>query len=129
MTWIVRNIGWILTASGIATFGIFPMVFAPRWGVRVLFGEDASAPSHILLARGIAGMIAASGLMLVYAAWHPDVRLPVLLYSIAGKTGFVLLTFSDFARYRKHFALPVAIGDGAITLLLVWYLLAASYGW
>jgi len=125
VSWIVQNIHWILIVSGLATFGIFPMVFAPRWGVKTLFGEDATAPSHIFIARGVAGMIAASGLMLVYAAWHPDVRFPVLLYSIFGKTGFVFLVFSDFARYRKQFALPVAIGDAIIVLLLVWYLLAS----
>ena len=125
MSWIVQNIPWILIVSGLATFGIFPMIFAPRWGLKTLFGEDVAAPPAILVARSWASMIAASGLMLVYAAWHPEVRLPVLLFSIVGKTGFVLLTLSDFPRTRKQFALPVAIGDGIIVLLLAWYLLAS----
>lgn len=123
MGWIGQNIPWILIVSGLATFGIFPMIFAPRLGVKMLFGEDAVAPSQIFIARSWASMIAASGLTLVYAAWHPEVRLPVLLFSIVGKTGFVLLTISNFSRYRKHLALPAAIGDVVIVLMLVWYLL------
>ncbi len=68
-------------------------------------------------------MIAASGLMLIYATWHPEARLPILLYSIAGKLGFIALVLAEpSVSAREH---PGHGGRrSVIVALLGWYLLA-----
>ncbi|HEY2035350.1 MAG TPA: hypothetical protein VGH02_16835 [Rhizomicrobium sp.] len=124
MTWIVQNIHWILIVSGFLTFAVMlPMCFAPRWAVNLLFEEDLTAPSSLLIARSWGAMIAASGLMLIYAAWHPETRLPILLYSIVGKLGFIGLTVGN-GRYARRPAMAAVIGDVLIVALLARYLLA-----
>ena len=125
MTWIVRNIDWILIVSGALTCSMLSMAVAPRAAMRATFGEAAEGPVADLIARSWGAMIFASGLMLIYAAWHAEVRLPILLYSIAGKLGFIGLVLAE-PRFRKPNALIAAGGDLVIVALLGWYLLAAA---
>jgi len=69
-------------------------------------------------------MVAASGLLLIYAAYHAEARLPILLYSIAGKTGFIALVLSD-ERFRRQRAMQAALADAIMVALFAWYLRAA----
>ena len=124
MSWIVRNIDWVLILSGAATCSMLLMALAPHWAMRFIFGDVAEGPVAQLIARSWGAMIFASGLMLIYAALHPDVRLPVLLYSIAGKLGFVILVLAN-RDFRTGRAMPMAVGDLLIVVLLSWYLLAS----
>lgn len=124
MSWIAANIFWILNASGALTCSMLVMALAPRFAMRATFGEVADGPVANLIARSWGAMIFASGLMLIYAAWHAEARLPILLYSIAGKLGFVVLVLAE-PRFRKRSALIAAGGDLVIVALLSWYLLAA----
>jgi hypothetical protein len=123
MSWLDQNIGWVLIVSGIATCSMIAMALAPRWTVRFLFEEDLTSPSSLLIARSWGAMIVASGLMLIYAAYHPEARLPILLYAIAGKLGFVFLTVGN-GRYARRPAMIAAAGDVVIALLLALYLSA-----
>jgi hypothetical protein len=121
MGWIVNNIGWILVASGAATCSMLLMALAPRFATLFVFGEEPANASALLIARSWGAMIFASGLMLIYAAYHAEARLPILLYSIAGKLGFVVLVFAE-PRFRKARAMPMALADIAMVALFAWYL-------
>ena len=125
MIWIVQNIHWVLIVSGALTCSMLSMAVAPRFAMRSMFGEVAEGPVANLIARSWGAMIFASGLMLIYAAWHAEARLPILLYAIAGKLGFIALVLAE-PRLRKPNALIAAGGDLAIVALLAWYLLAAG---
>lgn len=121
MSWIVEHIDWVLIVSGVLTCSMILMALAPRLAMRSTFGEVAEGPVANLIARSWGAMIFASGLMLIYAAWHAEVRLPILLYSIVGKLGFILLVLAE-PRFRRLSALIAAGGDLVIVLLLGWYL-------
>lgn len=124
MRWIVQNIDWVLIVSGVLTCSMLSMALAPRFAMRSTFGEVAEGPVANLIARSWGAMIFASGLMLIYAAWHEEARLPILLYSIVGQLGFILLVLAE-PRLRHPSALIAAFGDVAIVALLSWYLVAA----
>jgi len=124
MGWIVANIGWLLIVSGVATCSMIAMTIAPRWAMQSTFGEVAEGQVANLIARSWGVMIFASGLMLIYAAGHPDVRLPVLLYSIVGKLGFVVLVFASPV-FRSRGTALLALGDLIIVAILAGYLAAA----
>jgi len=124
VSWIAANIGWVLVVSGLLTCSMVAMALAPQFAMRATFGESAQGPVANLIARSWGAMIFASGLMLVYAAYHPDVRLPILLYSIAGKLGFIALVMAE-PRFRRTNAVVAAGGDFVIVALLTWYLLVA----
>lgn len=121
MSWIAANIGLILTVSGAATCSMIAQAVAPRFAVRLLFGEEIATPSGLLVARSWGAMIFCSGLMLIYAASHPDVRWPIMLYAIFGKLSFVVPVFMS---YRRSPAMLAAIGDLVIVVLFAWYLAA-----
>ena len=125
MRWIVQNIDWVLIASGMLTCSMLLMALAPRFAMRSTFGEVAEGPVANLIARSWGAMIFASGLMLIYAAWHAEARLPILLYSIVGKLGFILLVLAE-PRLRRPRALIAAGGDLVIVALLSWYLLTTG---
>lgn len=122
--WIISNISPVLIVCGLLTCSMLLMAVAPRFAMRATFGEAAEGPVANLIARSWGAMIFASGLMLIYAAWHAEARLPILLYAIAGKLGFVALVLAA-PSLRKPGALAVVAGDLVIVALLVWYLLAA----
>lgn len=125
MRWIVQNIDWVLIVSGLLTCSMISMALAPRFAMRSTFGEVAEGPVANLIARSWGAMIFASGLMLIYAAWHAEARLPILLFSIVGKLGFVALVLAE-PRFRRPSALIAALGDVVIVALLSWYLVAAA---
>ncbi|HEY1632163.1 MAG TPA: hypothetical protein VGF56_12680 [Rhizomicrobium sp.] len=114
----------MLIVCGLLTFSMIAMAVAPRALSRFIFGEEPANAASLLVARSWAAMVAASGLMLVYAAYHPQARLPILLYSIAGKGGFVLLVGANFARLRNRPAFPMALIDLAMVALFAWSLAA-----
>jgi hypothetical protein len=123
MDWILNNIQPVLLVSGILTFSMVLMMLAPRFALRATFGEAAEGGVADLVSRSWGEMIAASGLMLIYAAYHPEARLPILLYSIAGKAGFIVLTLSKGCRRMN--AMTAVVADAIMVALFAWYLLAA----
>lgn len=119
--WIVENIWWVLVISGLLTCSMITMMLAPRFAMRSTFGEVAEGPVANLIARSWGAMIFATGLMLIYAAYHPEARLPILLYAIAGKLGFIVLALAE-PRIRAK-AMAVVLADSVMVALLGWYLL------
>ncbi len=123
MSWIIEHIDWVLIVSGVLTFSMVLMMLAPRFALQSTFGEVAEGRVADLVSRSWGEMIAASGLMLIYAAYHPEARLPILLYSIAGKTGFIVLTLSK--GYRGTNAMLAVVADAIMVALFAWYLIVA----
>jgi hypothetical protein len=62
--------------------------------------------------------------MLVWAAFHPEIRIPVLLFSIVGKLSFVLLVLSHPPFRRK--AIAAIVIDGLLVILFAAYLVAQT---
>lgn len=122
MSWIVEHIDWVLIVSGALTFGAIVTAFAPRFISQFVFGEVIEGKAGDLALRILGEMVAASGLMLIYAAYHPEVRLPILLYSIVGKTTFIVVTL--LKGFRGPNAMLTVAADGAMIVLFAWYLIA-----
>jgi hypothetical protein len=121
--WIVRNIDWILIVCGLATCTMMAFALAPSWSMNFVFGDAAEGPVAELIARSWGEMIFASGLLLIYAAWHPEARLPILLFSIAGKLGFAGLVVAE-PQFRRRRALPMALADSVMIALFAAYLVS-----
>lgn len=122
MNWIVINIDWILIVCGVLTFSAVQLAVAPRYALRSVFGEETQGRLADLLARSQGGMVAASGLLLIYAAFHAEARLPILLFSAVGKINFIGLVIAK--GYRGLMAMVTALADAIMVLLFALYLLA-----
>jgi hypothetical protein len=91
-----------------------------------LFGEEVISSSALLIIRSWGAMIFVSGLLLIYAAYHSEQRLPILFYSVTVKFGIAGLVFAGGARYRARQIFKIAAADFVMGLLFVWYLIAAG---
>jgi len=126
MTWIVSNIDWILVVSGILTCPAFVQAVAPRFGMRTLFGEEVNTSAALLIIRSWGAMVFVSGLLLIYAAYQPSDRAPILFYSSTVKFGVAGLVFAGGANYRTKQIFKIGVADLVMALLFVWYLGAAA---
>lgn len=126
MGWIVTNMYWILIVCGALTATMVLPMIAPRFASRHMFGEVADGPLGELVTRNWGQMIFATGLLLIYAAYHEEARLPILVFASFSKLTYAALVLSNGGRYARKLAMQAATGDLIMVGLFVWYLLAAS---
>jgi len=119
---LASSIGWILVGSGVITAGaglaalLFPDLF-----LRLGFGVESPSSSLVFFVRHWGVLILVVGALIVYSAYVPTVRAPVLAAAAIEKFAIGLLTF--FGPMKRTSAMTaIAIGDGAFAILYVAYL-------
>ena len=118
---LVSSIGWILVASGIITAvtGLAALLF-PLLFLRIVFGVESTNPL-VFLVQHWGVLIFAVGALIVYSAYVPTVRAPVLVAAAIEKFAIGLLTF--FGPVKRTTAMTViAVGDSTFAILYVAYL-------
>jgi hypothetical protein len=119
---LASSIGWILVASGIITAGagLAALLFAHLF-LRLAFGVESPVSSLVFFVRHWGVLIFAVGALIVYSAYTPTVRAPVLEAAAIEKFAIGLLTF--FGSMKRTTAMTaIAIGDGVFAILYVAYL-------
>ena len=121
---LASSIGWILIVSGIVTavagLGAF-LATGPL--LRLAFGVDRPEPATMFFARHWGVLILAVGVLVVYSAYVPAARLPVLVAGSVEKAAIVVLIF--FGPLKRTLAMTaIAAMDGLFTILYVAYLVA-----
>ncbi|MHA6204684.1 hypothetical protein ACXU4B_09695 [Dyella soli] len=119
---IVDHIGIVLLVSG--AFTLLPIVIflLPAHGTRLLFGVDAADGIGGLLTRHWSLLAPSLGALLIYAAWHPELRVPLMLAAGVEKAGLVgLIVASSKEPYAARLR-PIAVFDSVIVLVYAIYL-------
>jgi hypothetical protein len=122
--WVDGNIGWVLEISGILTCSMILYALAPRSFHQFIFGESAGHGTMLLVLRSWGIMIFGSGALLIYAAYHPDFRDAIMLYSIVGKSSFIVPVLLDSQNTLRKPAFAMALADVVMVVLFAWYLLS-----
>jgi len=119
---LASSIGWILVASGIITAGAGLAAFLfPRLFLRFALGVESPIGSLLFFVRHWGVLIFAVAALIVYSAFAPAVRAPVLAAATIEKFAIGLLTF--FGPVKRTTAMTaIAVGDGAFAILYVAYL-------
>lgn len=125
MSLIVDNMQWIMLASGLLTLTMAQAMFAPRATALAIFGEEISGAAAELVVRNWGGIIAGGGAMLIYAAFNPEWRPLVLIFTGAGKLMFIGLVLARGGKYLRHQAGIALVLDSIMVALFVIYLAAA----
>ena len=109
----------LLLVIGLYTAGALPQLFAPKFFLaRVTFGVDTAEPFTLLLARHWALLAALVGALLVYAAYHPEVRAPAMLLAAVEKFGLAgAILFGGWKRTAA--ATRLAVADAVMATVLV----------
>lgn len=124
MTILIDNMQWVLLVCGLLTFSMIQAVFAPRAVMQSYFGEAPDSKAVDLLVRNWGALIAAGGLLLIYAGFNPDIRPPILIFIGAGKLVFIALVLMA-GNPTKQARLAIIL-DGIMIALFAAYLLATQ---
>ena len=119
---LVSQFKWVMLVGGLITMTMLQAAFAPRAAFRMMFGDAPQGPLALLLARNWGVLIFRTGAMLVWGAFHPEVRPLVLTVAGASKLTFIGLVLSH-PPYRAK-AMVALIIDGLLVALFAAYLIA-----
>lgn len=126
MSIVADHMQWIMLASGLLTLSMLRAVFAPRAAIRAIFGEEVAGPAVELVVRNWGGLIAGGGAMLIYAAFNPEWRPLVLIFTGAGKLMFIALVLAHGRRFLSRQAGVAVVLDSVMVALFAAYLLALA---
>src|SRR5215813_3312308 len=120
-TMLAAHIELILLITGLVTAGILVVFVAPVPVMKVLFGQAPSDALGLFIARHWGLLVCLVGALLIYAAYHPEIREPTLIVAIVEKVALVLgLLISPFR--RRPTALAMALADAGMSAVYVLYL-------
>ncbi len=124
MSLLVDNMHWVMLVSGLLTLSMLQAVFAPRNAMQAMFGEGVAGPAAELVVRNWGGLIAGGGAMLIYAAFNPEWRPLVLIFTGAGKLMFIALVLAHGHKFLLRQAGAAVVLDSIMVALFAAYLLA-----
>jgi hypothetical protein len=119
---LASSIAWILVASGVITAGAgLAALLLPHLFLRLGFEVESPASSAVFFVRHWGVLIFVVGALILYSAYSPTVRAPVLAAAAIEKFAIGLLIF--FGPMKRTTAMTaMAIGDGVFAILYVAYL-------
>src|SRR5437868_2282104 len=118
---LAARIELILLVTGLATAGALALFLAPVPMMKLLFGQAPSDVLSLLIARHWGLLVCLVGALLMYAAYHAEVRVPTLIVAIVEKAVFVLGVFLSPFR-RRPTVLVAALADAGMATVYLLYL-------
>ena len=121
---LVANMKWVMLVAGALTCTMLYAVIAPEAALVATFGETLSGPLADVIVRNWAALIVIGGAMLVYGAFHPPSRPPILMMTALGKAAFIALVLAQGGRYLSQQAVVAVVLDSVMVVLFVVYLVS-----
>jgi len=120
-TMIGAHIELILVVTGAITAIALVQFIAPAPVLRMIYGEAPTDEVGLAVARHWGLLTSLVGALLIYAAFHPQVRSAVMLVAVIEKAALALGVFGTALRAHPAAAVAAA-GDSLIALIYVLYL-------
>jgi hypothetical protein len=118
---LASHIESILLVTGLATAGVLVVFVAPVPVMKALFGQAPSDALSLFIARHWGLLVCLVGALIIYAAYHAEVRVPTLIVAIVEKAAFVLGALISPFR-RRPAVLAMALADAVMSAVYVMYL-------
>ena len=118
---ITENIRLIFVVTGGMTTGAIAFFLFPRFLLQRVFGVEEIGLAMTLITRHWGLLLSLLGVLLVYAAFEPSLRVSVMVVAIIEKVVFAGLVFWGHLK-KSDIAKFAAAGDGLMALLYVLYL-------
>jgi hypothetical protein len=119
---LAAQIEWILLITGLATAGALVLFLAPVPMLKTLFGQAPSDALSLLIARHWGLLVGLVGALLVYAAYHAEIRVSTLVVAIIEKVVIALGMFISPFRRRTP-VLVMALADAGMAAVYLMYLI------
>jgi hypothetical protein len=117
---LAGQIELILLLTGLATAGSLVLFLWPVTTMRVLFGQPPADALGILIARHWGLLVGLVGALLVYAAYHAEVRVPTLTVAAGEKAAFAIGAL--LSPRRRPAVLVMALADAGMAAAYCLYL-------
>jgi hypothetical protein len=118
---LAAHIELILLLTGLATAGALVLVLAPVTMMKMLFGQAPADVLSLLIVRHWGLLVGLVGVLIIYAAYHAEVRIPTLIGAIGEKAAFALgVLLSPFR--RRPTVLVMALADAGMAAVYLIYL-------
>lgn len=75
-------IRWLLIITGVFTAGSVGVFLQPVKQVALIYGENLTGTAVTMLVRHWGLLITGSGILLIFAAFSPSLRFPVMMLSV-----------------------------------------------
>ena len=121
------TIKWIMLVSGALTLTMLFAVIAPDAVMQRTFGEAADGAAAEIVVRSWGILIGLIGALLIYGAFHPEVRSLALTVAAVSKLAYVVLVLLHGRRYLATAGLTVGF-DSLMVVLFTMYLFSARTG-
>jgi hypothetical protein len=118
---IGAHIELILVVTGAITAIAVLQFIAPAPVLGIIYGKAPTDEVGLAVARHWGLLVFLVGALLIYAAFHPQVRSPVMLVAVIEKAALALGVFGTSLRTHPA-AAAIAAGDSLIALIYVLYL-------
>ena len=118
---LAAKIEWILLITGLATAGALVLFLAPVTMMTMLFGQAPADALSLIIARHWGLLVCLVGALLVYAAYHAEIRVPTMVVAIVEKAAFALGIFISPFRRRTP-VLVMALADLGMAAVYLMYL-------
>jgi len=118
---LTGQIELILLITGLATTGAVVVFLAPVMMMKLLFGRAPSDSGSLLIIRHWGLLVCLVGALLIYSAFHAEMRVPTLIVAIVEKAVVAIGMFASPFRRRPAVAF-VALGDGGMAAIYLLYL-------
>jgi hypothetical protein len=110
--------GTILLVTGILTATLLVGAAIPRFMLSFSLGMDQPDSTTVMIARHWFLLLGLVGGLLIYAAYHPEARVPALVIGFVEKVLFAALVFTSPLRKRT----VTALAAGADTIMALFFL-------
>ena len=118
---LAAHIELILLITGLATAGVLVVFLAPVPVMKVVFGQAPSDALGVFIARHWGLLVCLVGALLIYAAYHAEVRTPTLIVAIVEKAALVLgLLISPFR--QRPTVIAMVLADATMAAVYLVYL-------
>lgn len=122
MNWVTRSIKPIMLVSGALTCTMFYAALDPEAALIASFGDALHGPLAQIVVRNWGVLITLVGALLIYGAFHPTSRAPILLVAGASKLAFISLVLAFGDRYLGQQVGIALLIDGLTVVLFALYL-------
>lgn len=123
MTWVVDNIQAILVVCGLVTASMLQFALMPSRAARSFFGETVDGPMADVAVRGWGLLIALTGGMMLWAAFHPETRTLAIGVTLISKVFYMGQLMTRGGRFLKGMA------GVSVVLDLIMAALLATWMW
>lgn len=124
MTWVVENIQAILVVCGLVTASMLQFTLMPSRAARSFFGETVDGPMADVAVRGWGLLIALTGGMMLWAAFHPETRTLAIGVALISKVFYMGQLINKGGRFLKGMAGVSVLLDVIMAALLATWMWA-----